>query len=209
MKGEASNWFYRLICGALYVFLKLFYRIEIKGLENLPKGACIVAPSHTSFLDPPIIGATCPDAVHSLAKASLFKNPIFGAAIRKLNSHPVQGSGEDMQALRIVIGLLKEGDKVLIFPEGARSPSGELMPLKLGAAMMAINVDVPIVPVAIEGAYEIWKKGKKFPSFTGKLKVTYLPPIYPAQFRDLSKKEAQQALTEAVFQSLKKALSPS
>lgn len=174
----------------------------MKGTETIPQGACLLAGNHTSYLDPPIIGACCPVEVHLLARASLFRNWLFGGMIRRLNAHPVDTEGDDFQALRTVISLLKKGDKVVIFPEGGRSPSGKLTEFKLGTAMMALHADTPIVPVAIEGAYDIWRKGMKLPKFRGKLKVTYLPPIYPEKFRHLPKKEAQVALTKAVHEAM-------
>jgi 1-acyl-sn-glycerol-3-phosphate acyltransferase len=203
---RGGSWFYRFACWSVVCFFKIFYKLEVHGTETIPKGPCLLAGNHTSFLDPPIIGACCPVEVHLLARSTLFRNFLFGGMIRRLNAHPVDTEGEDIQALRMVLNLLKEGDKVVIFPEGGRSPNGELMPLKLGAAMMALNANVPIVPVAIEGAYSIWRKGMKLPRLSGKLKVTYLPPIYPDQFRSLPKKEAQKSFTEALYQSLLQSL---
>jgi len=197
---------YRFTCFTIYVFLKLFYRLEVVGLENIPAGPCLVAPNHTSYFDPPIAASASPKEMHFLARDSLFRFPIFGSYIRSVNSHPVDTSGEDAQALRVVIKLLKEGNKVLIFPEGGRSFTKDMIPFKNGLAMLSLHSNLPIVPVVIQGAHDVWPKGRSLPKMTGRLKVTYMPPIYPDQFRGLPKKEAQKALTDYLFQVMQQEL---
>lgn len=193
---------YRAVCFTCYVIFKLFYRIEVRGVENIPDGPAIIAPNHISYLDPPIVGATCPKQIHYLANAYLFKNPIFGRFIAYVNSHPVKTEAQDTQALKMVLRLLHEGHKVLVFPEGTRSLDGKLQPLKLGCAMMAIHAHCPIVPVRIEGAHEIWPRERKMPYLSGKLIVTYEKPLYPEMVEAASKKEAQILLTKELEKRL-------
>ncbi len=201
-RQKKIHFLYRATCGIVFFLLRLFYRLEVVGTENIPSGPCLIASNHSSYLDPPIVASSCPLEMHLLARASLFRFPIFGPFIRSVNAHPVDTSGEDVQALRVVLNLLKEGDKVLIFPEGGRSFTKEWMPFKHGLAMLSLHSGHPILPVVIEGAHEIWPKEKSLPKIRGRLKVTYLPLIYPDEFKSLPKKEAQKALTERLFNTM-------
>jgi len=198
-REKKAHFLYKFTCNVFYFLLRFFYKLEIVGLENIPKGPCLVAANHSSYFDPPIIASSSPAEMHFLARDSLFRFPIFGPYISKVNAHPVDTSGEDVQALRLVLNLLKEGDKVLIFPEGGRSSTDEWMPFKQGLAMLSLHSQLPILPVVIEGGNKVWPKKQKLPNLTGKLKVTYLPLLYPDAFKGLPKKEAQKALTEELF----------
>lgn len=194
---------YRLVCNIIYLILRIFYKIEVRGVENIPDGPAIIAPNHISYLDPPIVGSTCPKEIHYLANARLFRNSLFGRFIGYLNSHPVNTAANDTKALKMVIQLLQQGHKVLIFPEGTRSYNGKLQPLKLGCAMMSLHTDCPIIPVRIEGAYEIWPRHQKRPNRRGKLLVSYEKPIYPQTIEATSKKEAQALLTQELERRLR------
>lgn len=189
---------YWTVVNTIYVLLKVFYRIEIRGAENIPDGPAIIAPNHISYLDPPIIGSSSPKELHYLANARLFKKTFLGPFIRRVNAHPVNPQAADTTALKTVLNLLGKGHRVLIFPEGSRSKDGELQPLKLGAAMLSLNSGCPIIPTYIQGAYEIWPRTSSRPKRSGKLIVTFGKAIDPKDFQGSSKKETQQLITEAI-----------
>lgn len=196
------RWLYWFICYLCYLLFRMFYRIEVRGAENIPKGAAIIAPNHVSYLDPPIVGATSPREIHFLANARLFRNRYFGWLIRNLNAHPVNTQSQDTQALKMVLHLLHEGRRVLIFPEGLRSSDGNLKPFKLGCAMLSLHTGAPIIPVYIDGSYAIWPRDQKRPKLKGKLRVTYGPPLFPPKLASGSKKEAQMSLSKELERAI-------
>lgn len=194
-KSDAS-WFYRFCRFLVWLKFKLFYKMEVRGLaENLYPGAAIIAANHTSFLDPPAIGAAWKRGIHYLARATLFDVPILGFLLKKYNVHPLERGGV-AAALRTVSLLLSQGKQVVIFPEGTRSSTDDIGDLKAGIGLLAIKNNVPVIPVYIHGAYQIWNRHRKLPKMSGKLIINVGKPIFPEHFSSLDKKNAQIALTE-------------
>ena len=117
---------YRIAQVLSFLYLKIFHRLEIEGLDNVPKeGAFILASNHASFIDPPALGCRVNRNLHYFAKDSLFVGPL-GYLIRKLNSIPVNRGQLDLKTLRSTISVLKNGSPLLVFPEGTRSQNGQL-----------------------------------------------------------------------------------
>ena len=185
---------YRMVlCFATGIF-RLLYRHEVFGLEHYIKRAAIIAPNHTSFWDPPLVAISWPKEVHFLARESLFRNPLFGGFIRKLNSHPVSGDVGDVTVFKTIIQLLKEGKQLILFPEGGRT-LGELGDIKPGTGMLVIRTGAAIIPTYIYGASKIWGKKRKFPKLSGKTAVVFGTPILAESFAHLGKKEAHLAIS--------------
>jgi 1-acyl-sn-glycerol-3-phosphate acyltransferase len=155
------KWFYWFTILILKGFFSLFYRLSVYGIDNPYHGKAIIAPNHASFFDPPLIGATWPEEVHFLARASLFRSWILRVIIKNLNAHPVHGTAQDIESFRLICQLLSEGNKVVIFPEGERTVTGSLMPIKSGTAMLALRMQCPIIPVYLKGTYEAWPRHKR------------------------------------------------
>ncbi len=193
---------YRLVHEAAKLFLKLFYRLEIHGIENYQPGPGLLAANHASFLDPPILSACCPEEVHFVAKEELFKVPFLGWLIQILNSHPVGSSSSDAATLKLMVNLVKEGKKVILFPEGSRSMEGDFEPFQEGLAFLAYKAGAPVYPVYIHGAYAIWNRHRKFPRWRGKLACVFGKPIALQQFAGLAKKEALRAITEKTKEAI-------
>lgn len=186
---------YRLVIFLAWFIGKLFYRLKIYGLEHYyPRGA-ILAANHTSFLDPPIVSAAWPEEVHFLARKTLFRSALFGGFISRLNAHPISGAAGDVHVLKMITQLLENGQKVVLFPEGTRSPDGELQPVKPGIGLLVVRSKSAVIPVYIHGAYEIWGRGKK-PSLFGKVQCVFGSPITYDSVSSLDKKEAQARIAE-------------
>jgi cytidylate kinase len=202
---SGANFVYKCMWLFSYLWYKVFYKIEVKGLENYPEGSLIVAPNHSSFLDPPAIGIACPSEVHCLAKVYLFKNKIMKWLLPKINTHPVSGDASDLSVLKMTSDLLFRGKQVIIFPEGTRSSDNQILPLKRGVALLASNAKCKVIPVSIKGAYEAWPKGRKTPKFFGKIIVEFGVPLDWKNYEklDLSKKEAQAIFTTDLQNALK------
>jgi len=141
----------------LRVIYTLLFRLEARGVENIPAtGPVVLASNHLSLLDPPTVGVKVRRKVHFMAKEELFKIPVFGALIRSFGAFPVKRGGVSKDAIKSAIALLKEGNVMGIFPEGSRNNQSGMA--KKGAAMIAIRSGSAVVPVAIIGNYRPFSK---------------------------------------------------
>lgn len=196
--------FYRFVLFLAWVAYKVLYRHKVYGLEHYYQGAGIIAANHTSYLDPPLVAISWPEEIHFLAKQSLFKPFLFGRMIRALNSHPVSGDVNDISVFKTLIQLLKEGKKIILFPEGLRSENGQLEPLKPGIGLLASRANAAIIPTYIFGAFEIWDIHHKLPKLTGRTVCVFGKPILWQEFSHFEKKEAQAQLVERLTDSILK-----
>jgi 1-acyl-sn-glycerol-3-phosphate acyltransferase len=176
-----SRVFYRFVRKAFRLFFRLYNRLDVRGLSNVPnKGPMIVASNHASFVDPPLIGAVLPMRLRYLSKESLFRVPLLGFLIRTLGAVPV--TREDSQragaVMKLLMALLKGGESVLLFPEGSRSADGRLKPLEAGVAYLSVKSGAPVLPVYVKGSFEAWPKGRALPR-PSKLKLSISCLIYP------------------------------
>jgi len=136
-------------------------REDVAGLENLPPGTCVLVCNHQSNFDAPFVFARLPKHVRFVAKQELYRIPIFGAAIKAMGNIRVERTGSDGDRKRIeaAIEQVRTRTSILFFAEGTRSTDGKLRSFKKGAAVLAIDAQVPLVPVAVAGAHEITPKG--------------------------------------------------
>lgn len=155
--------FYRCTQFMLYCIFKIWNRFEVHGSPNLrPEGGFILAANHSSYLDPPVLGAGIRRPVTFLAKEELFKVPFLGPVIRGLGATPISGES-DFRSLRTVIRLLRKGALVCIFPEGTRSHTGSISDeTKSGVAFLAHIAGVPVVPCFIDGTDRALGRGSRF-----------------------------------------------
>lgn len=201
---SCCNFTYKLVYYITGKILRFFYRIEVKGVENIPAGKALIAPNHVSFIDPPTIGICIPFETHAVAQEYLYKIPIVGFLLRRLSTHPITGRTVDKHVIKTIVGILLRGKKVVIFPEGERSFDGQLGPIKKGIGLIASSAQCPVVPTVIVGAQQIWPRGTKFPKLHGKMIVAFGKPLlwedYATRFE--SKKDAQAALLVDLQKSL-------
>ena len=184
------------------LFFKLFFRLKVYGERHVKPGAGLLIGNHTSFCDPPLLSVSCSEEVHFLAKESLFRVPLFGPFIRRLNAHPVSRSSTDMHILRQMIKFLSEDKKLIIFPEGRRSPNGQLQSFERGFLFLAQKAKCPIFPAYIDGTYEAWPIHKKFPRFFVKTTCVFGSPIVWKDFENLPKQEIEAALTKRCSEAI-------
>lgn len=193
---------YRIVYSLARFFFKICFRLKIYGVEHFRRGAAIIVSNHTSFYDPPVLSISCPEEVHFLARASLFDVPLLGRLIRVLNSHPIEKGASDVQTFRLMIQLLEEGKKLIVFPEGVRSTDGEMKPLERGFAFLVQKSKCRIVPAYIQGAFEAWPRKKRLPKIFGKMSVVFGSPIEWEEFEGLDKKSAQEAIIRRTEQAI-------
>ena len=146
---------------------KTCFNYRVIGAENMiEEGPCIIAANHCSYLDPPLVGVACKRAIHYLARKSLLDVPVLGRILPELNVIPVDQKNADRSALMGAIRVIKNGGAVLIFPEGTRSPDGNLQPAQPGIGMIAAKTGAPVVPVKISRSYVALPRGKCIPRMT-------------------------------------------
>ena len=135
-------------------------RDEVHGLERLPAGNAVYICNHQSNFDPVFIYAPLGKHLRFIAKRELFKIPIFGGALRATGMIPVDRSGSDRDKEAIVraVEAVRTRVSILSFAEGTRDPNGTLRPFKKGAAVLALQAQVPLVPLAVAGTKDVMQK---------------------------------------------------
>ena len=172
------TWWWRFSYWVCISIAKKHWNIKIFGKGNVPsEGAAIVVCNHTSIFDVFYLGLALPRMGYFLAKAELFKIPIINWCVRGYGAIPVRRGLASRDVVKGIDGVLKAGKCFIIYPEGTRSKTGFLSGhYHLGAAMFAHRAKVDIVPVGIEGAFEILPFGSKWPK-RGNLVVKVGKPI--------------------------------
>jgi 1-acyl-sn-glycerol-3-phosphate acyltransferase len=136
----------------------LDYRVvhEDRLIEN---GGVLLCCNHVSYLDPPLAGVAYKGPVHYLARKSLLSNPVARWLLPRLYVVPIDQNQPGFAGLKTIIKVLKEGNRVLIFPEGSRSPDGTLTPAEPGTGLVVAKARVPVTPMRIFGAHEALPMG--------------------------------------------------
>jgi 1-acyl-sn-glycerol-3-phosphate acyltransferase len=172
------NFYYWLGYHLSRLLAKVFYGFRIIHRERvIQTGPVILATNHQSFLDPPLAGNASDRAIFFLAKKSLMNVPILGWLLPKLNVIPVNLEGSDRSALKALIRILSAGECALVFPEGTRTPDGNLQPAEPGLGLLIAKTRAPVVPMRIFGAYDIWPIHGKL-RLRGQITIVVGEPIY-------------------------------
>ncbi len=190
-------WFGRWLCR---IFCLLFFRLRLYGKENIPdKGPFVLVCNHQSYLDPIFCGAPLRRHVNFIARDSLFSNWFFGWMISSVNTIPVKRGKADLSAIKKVIGVLKRGKGVCLFPEGTRTSDGKIATLKPGFGFLCRRAEATVVPAVIDGAFECWPRHKKIFS-PGRIVVCYGKAISAEQVKSMSDRELAEVLTNKLRQ---------
>jgi long-chain acyl-CoA synthetase len=181
-------------------------RIDRSGINNLPaSGAYLISPNHQSFLDPFVLIATLPFRVvrrlFFVAASEYFGSPLLGWLARQVNLVPVDPDAGLIPAMQAGAFGLRQGRVLVLFPEGERTIDGTVKSFKKGAAILSHHLDVPIVPVAIDGAFEIWPRNRPLdwrrllPGAGTRVKVVFGEPVRSGASTNAPHEEAYSALT--------------
>jgi 1-acyl-sn-glycerol-3-phosphate acyltransferase len=149
------------------------------------------------------VGASCSDQIHYLARDTLYKFSPFGWLLRQLNTHPVSRGKGNLGTLKMTMDLIKNGNKVVIFPEGKRSSTGDLQPGQLGIGMLVQRTGCKILPAYVHGTYDVWNNTRKFPKIFGQTACVFGTPIEYAACAAEDKKEAQAACVQQIMDKIK------
>jgi len=186
------------------VFFRLFLPLSYSGVEKLPRGPFVFCPNHQSLLDGPLLISTLPK--HIIHRIFILGFPdywqgrvmsFFGKLSRIVE---IDASANLISAMQLAAVGLRKGKVLLIFPEGTRTIDGKLAPFKKGAAILALEMGVPLVPVGLNGAFEMWPRGGKFKRHP--VSVTFGEPLYPEAF--VGAEDPYAAMTEAVKNAVEK-----
>lgn len=179
-------------------------RLAVLGREHLPaRQAVVFMANHQSQFDILALFAGLPGQFRWLAKAELFRIPLFGLAMRRSGYIPVN-RGERREAMKSLIAAARRiaaGTSVVVFPEGTRSEDGHLLPFKKGGFLLALHAQAPIVPIAIHNSGRLLPKGSRI-LHPGGIQIEILPPIATAGLRSAD----AGRLTDQVRQALEEAL---
>jgi 1-acyl-sn-glycerol-3-phosphate acyltransferase len=131
----------------------------VYGAERVPgEGGLVVAANHFSWIDPPALGAASPRTLYYMAKIEAHRVPGLGQLMRTFGAFAVRRGESDREAVRMMREIVREGNALGMFAEGTRQRAGVPGPVQPGAAMVAINEGVPVVPAAINGSHA-WRLG--------------------------------------------------
>lgn len=145
-----SKVLYRVGQAVCRPIMKVFYRYKFINNNSIPhEGAYIIASNHMSFSDPVLLGLGQRRRLFFMAKQELFKNKFFAGLIRALGAFPVERGAGDGKAIKTGEDLIKEGNVMTIFIEGGRTKTGEFMRPRSGCALVAQQMQVPVIPACI------------------------------------------------------------
>lgn len=200
--GGGHSLFGRWLYSALWILCRTL-GVSVLGFRcrfaaPLPQtGGLIVLSTHQSHLDPLLLGLACDRRLSSLARSSLYRFKPFGAIITALDAVPINREASTVQAMKTVIDRLKHGAAVIIFPEGSRTKDGQVAELKGGFGLIAKRAQVPIVPVAIVGAYECWPRTRLLPR-PGRIRLEFGRVIPVSEIESLPDRELLEICTREI-----------
>ena len=157
-EDKERRW-YDFLFSLFKVLQTLFYPLKSVGMENIPEGPVIVCANHSSYFDPILLALafTRKHFLRFMAKKELFRVPVIGWAIKNAGAFPVDRKANDVGAIRTAMRILKEGKKLMVFPEGTRVAEDDATAAKAGAIHLASKLKVPLLPVYIPRRKPLFK----------------------------------------------------
>ena len=180
---------------------RIYFRAEWFHPERVPEsGPVILACNHASILDPPMVGAALHRGINYLARESLFRFPVVGWVLRKWDAVPVDRDGGGAAGLKQILERLLAGGGIILFPEGTRTPNGELQAARSGIGLTVIKSNAPVVPVRVFGTFKAYGRDVPFPR-PHKIMAKYGKPMDFAKLRAEAKTCSKARLKE-IYQEI-------
>jgi len=201
--------FYDFLRIVVWLFFGILYRTRYFGRNHLPEsGPVLVVSNHQSHFDPPLIAAGLRRRMNFLARKSLFKFKPFAWLIDFLDAIPLEVDGIGFEGIKESLKRLRNGEMILIFPEGARTWDGEIAPYRQGALTLAVRSKATILPTAIDGCFDAWPRTNRFPWLLGAdpIRVVYGKPITLEMYQHLTEEDLHELVDERVselFESIR------
>jgi 1-acyl-sn-glycerol-3-phosphate acyltransferase len=183
------------------------FSLRTHGAYHVPReGPVLILANHESFLDPLAVGLAVRRRIRYLARKTLFRSGLFGNYLRSVGCIPVDQEGVAKEGIRASLDVLQAGHALLIFPEGERTHTGRMQPLKPGILLLMKRFPVTIVPVGVAGAYEAYPRKARIPKLSplfwtstgASLGVSVGRPIPPTRFEGMER----DAILDTLFQEI-------
>ncbi len=191
---------------AIFARTYLSYRVvNRERLDELGEGGYVVASNHVSFLDPPLVGIAFQENLYYFARKSLFDHPVFGWILRSIQAIPVDRDRPEMSTLKRIIELLRQGEKVVIFPEGERSRDGRMKEKgQSGIGMIVEKARARVLPVRLFGPEKAQPRGsKRIESVPVTLVIGEPMDMTDLIDSDLPRKAKYEAITERIMDGIR------
>jgi 1-acyl-sn-glycerol-3-phosphate acyltransferase len=178
-EGRVQHWFART--WSWMILKTIFSPVEVVGRENLPGQPAVYAANHSSAMDIPVVYTTLPMQFRIMAKIELFRYPFMGWHLSRSGQIPIDEKELNLAGVKKAVRTLKDGMSLMVFPEGGRTPDGQIKDFHSGAFYMAIKSGVPVVPMAIVGAFALLKMNT-YVIHPQKLQLLIGKPISTAEY---------------------------
>lgn len=200
-------WAIRLLRAILRLLFRLLWRMRYLRVENIPaSGGVIIAANHQTYLDPFWLGVPVPIYTRFLAWDKVFDWPVAGTLMRLLGAWPLRVKQGDRRALRRSLEWLRGGGALVIFPEGGRSSSdGEMQEFKEGAARLALEANVPVLPITIRGGHRVWPRDRRYPRL-GRVEIIYHPLHHLTALPGENMRQTTRRETDKLYEIIHSAL---
>lgn len=162
-----------------WLFFRVFYRFRRFGMENVPReGPVIFVSNHQSHFDPPLVGLVTGDRPFAaMARSTLANSKVLALLMRMLGAIPLKQGEGDSAAFKVAFAELAAGRCVMLFPEGSRTRNGAIGPFKRGVSLLIKRSGATVLPIAVEGAHDVWTIGRNLPRLRGWIEVKAGQPI--------------------------------
>jgi 1-acyl-sn-glycerol-3-phosphate acyltransferase len=214
MQEWLSDAWYDFNYTAIWLGFHLAWSYRSDGFRYVPqRGPVLAVANHQSFLDPLLVGLAVRRRFTYLARKTLFKNPVFGRYLKSVRCVPVDQEGVAKEGLKTILEKLHQGNAVLVFPEGERTPSGDMQQLRPGVQLLVKRGNCPVLPVGLAGGYQAFPRSVKFPRFSplfmpaGRATVAAVvgPPLDSKKLAELPRDELLKVLYQAIDRARLKA----
>ncbi len=197
------SFYYLVAQKSLNLVFRVVYGLKPKGVHGKDwDGGLIIASNHQSFIDPIVIGTAAPRELYYFAKEEIFTWPVIGFLARSFNAFPVKREAFDLEAIRTANRVLRRGDALVVFIEGTRSRTGQLLPPKSGVGLMAYQNRVDVMPTYVHGTFRLRQSLLRYPGIV----VAFGDRISIADYLDLDlpRKEIYSRIAEDAMAQIRR-----
>jgi 1-acyl-sn-glycerol-3-phosphate acyltransferase len=180
------------------IVMTLFYRIRVHGLSNYPdSGGVLICCNHQSFLDPVVMGVSCPRPINYLARKTLFRFTPMKVFLELNDAIAIDRDSVGIAGIKASLKRLKRGETVLMFPEGTRCRDGQMQSFKPGFDVLARRSKSVLLPVALDGCFQAYPRNAKLPRL-GRIQVVIGQPIPFEEYQHLSPDDTKRLMESKV-----------
>ena len=176
----------------------VLFRYRCYGREQIPtSGAVLVLSNHQSYLDPVLVGVAVNRQLNFMARETLFQWTPFSWLLSSVGTIPINREGLGLSGMKETLRRLKRGEMMVLFPEGTRTSDGEVGPLLPGFYTLAVRSKAMLLPMALDGAFDVWPRRRWLP-WPGVIHVQFGPPISPEEVALCDEAELVERVAERI-----------